>query len=222
VTVPRTPPVHEQVVGRLTADLRPVRRLWPVSARLVSWLFLAVGVLALAAIVGLRHDLGAQLHRPLYLVQIAAFLAAAAVAAGAGLRAAVPGHGGERRRAGLALAVLGAVLLLGEPRMHLLSLDVFVATGVRCAVCVAMFGLLPWAGLFVAIGRGAPLDARAAGRHAGAAAFLVGAAAVRVACPIDEPVHLLASHVGPVLLWAGLSTLAGASWLVRWRRTDPP
>ena len=219
--VPGTPQIHDTLVRRLTADLRPVPRLWPPSARLASWLVLALGVLALAAATGLRQDLRAQLHRPLYLFQIAALFAAAGLAAATGLRAAVPGYGGERRRArlALALAVFGAALLLGEPETSPLAPAVFIATGVRCALCVAMFGLLPWVVLFLAIGRAAPLDGRVVGGYAGAAAFLVGAAGVRLACPIDEPVHLLASHVAPVLLWTSLSALAGADWLVRWCRT---
>ena len=215
-----TPPIHDALVRRLTADLRPVPRLWLPSARLAAWLVLALGVLALAAATGLRQDLGTQLHRPLYLVQIAALLAAGGLAAATGLRAAVPGYGGERRGAelALALAIFGAALLLGEPETSPLAPAVFIATGVRCALCVAMFGLLPWVVLFVAIGRAAPLDGRAVGRYAGAAAVLVGAAAVRLACPIDEPVHLITSHVAPVLLWTSLSAVLGDGWLVRWRR----
>ena len=217
--IPGTPPIHDTLVRRLTADLRSVPRLWRPSARLASWLVLALGVLALAAAAGLRQDLGEQLHRPLYLLQIVALLAAGGLAAATGLRAAVPGYGGERRWAGLAvaLAVFGTALLLGEPETNPLAPAVFIATGVRCALCVAMFGLLPWVVLFVAIGRAAPLDGRTVGRYAGAAAFLVGAAAVRLACPIDEPVHLITTHVAPVLLWTSLSAVAGASWLVRWR-----
>jgi hypothetical protein len=219
MTIRGTPPIHETLVNRLKADLPPVPRLWPPTARLASWFVLAAGVLAVAAAVGLRQDLGAQLHRPLYLFQIAALLAAAALAAAAALRAAVPGYGGERRRAGLAVALglVGTALLLGEPETGSLSPVVFIASGVRCAACVAMFGLLPWVALFLAIGRTAPLDGRAAGRYAGGAAFLIGATAVRLACPIDEPAHLLTSHVAPVLLWSSLSALAGAAWLVRWR-----
>ena len=220
--IPGTPPSHDALVRRLTSDLRPVPHIWPPPARLAAWLLLALAVLALAAGAGLRHDLGAQLHRPLYLFQIAALLAAGALAAATGFRAAVPGYGGERWRAGLvlALALLGAALLLGEPGTSPVAPAVFLVTGVRCALSIAMFGLLPWVALFVAIGRAAPLDGRAVGRYAGAAAFLVGAAAVRLACPIDGPLHLLTSHVTPVLLWTSLSAVAGASWLVRWRGAE--
>src|SRR5439155_12187349 len=103
-------------------------------------------VLAFAAAIGLRRDLGVQLHRPLYLLQIAALVTAGALAAATGLRAAVPGYGGERRRARLALglAVSGTALLLAEPGTTALAPAVFATTGVRCALCVGMFGLFPW------------------------------------------------------------------------------
>ena len=224
MNVPGTPPIHEALVGRLTADLRPVPRLWRPTARLVVWLGLALVVLALAAALGLREDLGPQLHRPLYLLEIAALLVAGALAATAGLRAAVPGYGGERRRALFALTVglLGTALLVGEPGPNVLAPAAFMTIGARCAACVAMFGLLPWTALFIAIRRAAPLDGRVVGCYAGAAAFLVGAAAVRLACPIDEPVHLITTHVVPVALWTAVSALAGAGWLVRWREAGPP
>jgi len=221
MTIPGTPLIHDALVARLKAELRPVRHLWSPATRLGSWLVVAAAVLAVAAGTGLRGDLGDQLHRPLYLFQIAALFTAAAVAAGGALRAAVPGYGGERRRGGLALGlgVLATVLLLGEGAMAPRGPMLFLTTGVRCALCVAMFGLLPWTTLFVAVARAAPLDGRAVGRYVGSAAFLLGVAAVRLACPIDDPVHLLTSHVAPVLLWSSLSGLAGADWLVRWRTT---
>jgi len=217
-----TPPIHDTLVRGLTTDLRPVQRLWRPSARLVSWIVLALAVLVVAAIVGLRGDLGVQLHRPLYLLQIAALIAAGGFAAMTGLRAAVPGYGADRGPARLAftLAIVGTVLLLVEPVTESLAPVVFMTTAVRCTLCVAMFGLLPWVALFVAIGRAAPLDGRAAGRYAGAAAFLVGAAAVRLACPIDEPVHLVTSHVAPIVLWTLLTTVPASGRLVRWRRSE--
>jgi hypothetical protein len=82
---------------------------------------------------------------------------------------------------------------------------------------VAVYGLLPWAALFAAVARAAPLDGRIVGLYAGGAAFLVGAAAVRVACPIDDTVHVLAWHMPAIALWTLLSSVAGAMWLERWQ-----
>src|SRR5207249_4510477 len=94
--------------------------------------------------------------------------------------------------------------------------------GLRCALCVALFGLLPWTALFVAVRRGAPLDALVAGAYVGGAAFLVGALAVRIACPVDAPVHVLGWHVLPVVGWSALSAVAGAALLPAWRSRRAP
>jgi hypothetical protein len=87
--------------------------------------------------------------------------------------------------------------------------------GVRCAACIALFGIVPWLALVAAVARGVPLDARGAGVYVGAAAFLIGAAAVRLACPVDDGHHLLVWHVVPVVAWTAISALATAAWFAR-------
>jgi hypothetical protein len=209
---------HDTLVARLKADLTPVRPLWSPSVRLASWLALAVTVVAIAMKIGLRHDLATQLGRPLYLLEVVTLLVAGGAAAGAALWGAVPGRG-VRGMGYLApaLGLLSGVLLLTQP-VAAYSRGPFIRSGLQCAFCVTMFGLLPWAAILTAVSRGAPLEGRATGAHAGAAAFLIGAAAVRVACPIDDPLHLLAWHMTPVVFWITLSAAFGSVWLVRWRR----
>jgi hypothetical protein len=213
------PPIHDELVARLTADARPVRRLWSPSLRVASWLVLVGAVLAVAMQGGLRLDLAAQFHRPLYVLEVIALLSAGTLAASAALVAAVPGRGDARRLAhyALAVAVLGTAILFCEPASSGVPAS-SLGTDLRCASCVALFGLLPLVALLVALRRAAPLDGRAAGAYAGGAAFLVGATAVRVACPIDDPIHLLGWHMLPVMLWATLATVLGAAWTMRWRR----
>jgi hypothetical protein len=82
------------------------------------------------------------------------------------------------------------------------------------------FALVPWLALFVAVRRGAPLNGPVAGAYAGAAAVLFAAAAVRIACPIDAQLHLLAWHTPPIAMGAAFSGVAGARWLDRWRRRE--
>ncbi len=210
-----TPPIHDALVARLMADARPVRRLWTLRWRLGLWVAAAVAVLGIAAGAGLRDDLATQLLRARYLLEFGLLVGAAVGAATAALQTAVPGR--DPRQAlsvAAALALLGTAALASEPASGAGTLG----AGVRCAACIAVFGLLPWILLFVAVGRAAPLDGRAAGAYVGAAAFTIGAASVRLACPIDDHAHLLAWHVVPVLGWTALSALAGATWLVRWRR----
>jgi hypothetical protein len=215
------PPIHDALVARLTRAARPVRRLWPPAVRLSAWLLLAMVVVVTAARIGMRQDLPDQLRRPLYLLEVAVLLAVGGAAAIGALRAAVPGLAGPRARyVALGLAVSTSLIVVSELASATSWLPGSIETGLRCASCVGLFGFLPWVALLVAVGRGAPLDGRVAGAYAGGAAVFVGAAAVRVACPIDDPLHLLSGHMLPVVLWSALSAIAGVAWLTRWRRRD--
>jgi hypothetical protein len=214
------PPIHDALVARLTADLRPVRRLWPPSARLASWLGLAAAVIAGATQLGLRRDLGDQLRQPLYVLEIAMLLGGGIAAAAAALLAAVPGRHGRGVGYLALILALAAVAILGResPSGGMFSRTTFITDGLRCVFYVAAYGLLPWAALFIATARAAPLDGRAVGAYAGGAAFLVGAVAVRVACPIDNSAHVLMWHMPAIVLWTALSAVAGAVWLMPRRR----
>ena len=217
---PRTPPIHDALVARLQADLNPVRPLWSPSLRLASWLVLAGLVVAIAMGAGLRHDLAIQLGRPFYLLELGTLLGAGAAAAAAALSGAVPGRDGRRMgHVALVLGLLSGGLILSEPPAAEFSAARFVESGLQCAFCVIIFGLLPWIALVAAVARGAPLDGRVTGAHAGGAAFLIGTAAVRVACPIDDPLHVLTWHMAPVIVWTAVSAAVGSVWLVRWRRS---
>jgi hypothetical protein len=214
------PPIHDALVARLKADVGPLRPLWPPSVRLAFWFPVAAAVVAGATQLGLRHDLGRQLSQPLYLLEIAALFGAGILAAAAALLAAVPGREGRGVSSlALSLALLAVVILGYESLSAAVSRVAFVTDGLPCILYVAAYGLLPWVALFTATAGAAPLDGRAVGVYAGGAAFLVGAAAVRVACPIDDPLHVLVWHMPAIALWSCLSGVAGAAWLERWRRT---
>jgi hypothetical protein len=211
------------LVARLIADARPVRPLWSPHTRLAFWLALQVLTLGVAVKFGLRQDLGDQLRQPLFLLEVAALVGAGAMAAAMALRAAVPGMASGRSAVtpSVLLGLAVVVLMSLEPVTTMRSVWSFVASGAQCAACILAFSAIPWTALFLAVRRGAPLNGLVAGAYAGAAAFLSAAAAVRIACPIDEGLHLLASHTLPVAMGAALSAVAGARWLDRWQfRSD--
>ena len=216
----QTPPTHERLVAQLIADVQPVRPLWSPRTRLALWLALQTLTLGVAVELGLRQDLGDHLRQPLFLLQVGALVVAGAMGAAVALRGAVPGMG-SGRLAVTVLLLLGAaavVLVSLEPVVTIRSSWGFVARGAVCVICILGYAAIPWTVLFVAVRRGAPLDAPVVGVCAGAAAFLFAAAAVRIACPIDEALHLLTWHAMPVALGAALSGVAGARWLDQWRQ----
>ena len=213
-----------ELIDRLTADLRPIERPWSPWLRLACWVALAIGTVGFAAVVGLRHDLASQITGVRFQITLAALLAGAGLAACAALLSAVPGRISMREARGIGAGVLGLVLItafLGE-RMPAETTAAFLLHGLRCTVCIAAFALVPWWVLFRTVSRTAPLDGRATGLCIGAAAVLVGAACVRVACPIDDAVHIAVWHGMPAALWAGVSAMGGSAWLVRWMQIDSP
>jgi len=208
----KLPSAHDTIVARLVADAHPVRRLWPPVIRLAAWGAVAAGVLLLATRLGLREEGAAGIDSPRYLLEVVLLACAAAAAAAGALLAAIPGR--DPRPAGgvaVLLAGLGAAAFVGEPAAP----GATSLAGLRCAASIAMFGLVPWLALVAAVARGVPLDARGAGAYVGAAAFLVGAAAVRLACPVDDGHHLVVWHVVPVVAWTAISSLAIAPWFIR-------
>jgi hypothetical protein len=216
----QTPPTHGRLVAQLVSDARPVRPVWSPRTRLGLWLALQTLTLGVAVEFGLRQDLGDHLRQPLFLLEVGALMVAGAMAAAVALRGAVPGMGRGRLAVTVSLLLGAAAVALVslEPVVTIRSSSGFVARGAVCVICILGYAAIPWTVLFVAVRRGAPLDAPIMGVCAGAAAFLFAAAAVRIACPIDEALHLLTWHAMPVALAAALSGVAGARWLDRWRQ----
>ena len=209
---------HRVLVDRLSDDLRPVRRHWSPWTPLGWWMPLAVGAVALGAAIGLRHDLAVELAQRRHVLAIALLLIGSGVVAAVALLSATPGRLDDRIARRIAVGALGLAVvagLLGDAG-HAPSIAAFVLPGLRCAVCVAAFGVAPWIALFRTVRQGAPLDGRTTGLCVGAAAFLVGAATVHLACPIDDRLHLAVWHGLPVAVWALASAAVGRAWLVRW------
>jgi hypothetical protein len=206
---------HRLLVEALAANIRPVRPLWPVRARLGLWLLLEALVLLWEA-THTGNDFVRKLGHLDYALEVTFFAVAATLAAMLALRLAIPGRRAGPREVALSmvLVLIGIVLVMvGEPMRTGYPLGEFVHTGMRCAFEICVLAALPWVALWWAVRRGAPMRGAAAGALIGAAALLFAFAALRIGCPIDEPLHLVTWHLLPVLVLTALSALAGAAWL---------
>jgi hypothetical protein len=215
--------VYGAAVDRLAAELRPVRRLRRPGRRLLVWLLLEAAVLALVASGGLRHDLVGRLASPRFVAELAVLVVAGGLAATLALRAAVPGREPRGREGALVLVLvmLTVLAIVTAPGPAEGAAGGSPAGGAACTANLAALATIPWLGLLFALRRGAPVVPAAAGALAGAAAMLVAAAILRVACPHDGARHLLEWHLAPLLPAAALSAWAGAVWLPRWRGRAP-
>ncbi len=212
------PQANDTVLARLVADLRPVRPLH-LRRRLLGWLFLQGLILAVVASQALRPDIAAALHGPAFVIELAVLLSAGGVSAWLAVRTAFPARSPSWRLVGaaLALAGVGLILFAAHSRGPDMPAGAFAA-GARCLTMTVTLAALPWLVLVALLVRGAPVAPARAGALAGAASLLFAAAGARVACALDDPVHLMVWHGLPVVLGVGLSGVLGAAWLGRWAR----
>ncbi len=205
---------HRALVEQLAANLRPVRRLWPIRVRLALWL--AVGAVVAGWVLTHTHnDFVHKLGDPTYALETLFFAAAAVMVAIIALRAAIPGLESASALVALpfALVALGTLMVIMQPMRTGYPLSEFIRAGRICAYDTWLLAAAPWVVLWWAVRRGAPIHGGSAGFAVGAAAALFSFALMRLGCPNDERLHLLVWHLFPAILVTAISAVAGALWL---------
>ena len=202
-------------LARVAGPVRPLRR---PAVRLVQWAGASVlWVAAAVVIIGPRKDVMAEAARPAFAAAVATTAAAGVLAAAGALVLGVPGA--ERSwwpRAAPAVAAAAWVLALG---VRWVTADAAVARALSPpfhAACVAEIvglGAPPAWALVAMLRRAAPLRYAWSAGLAAAAGVGLAALAAQFVCPIDDPIHHLVSHVGPVAVSIVLSAGAGRRWL---------
>jgi hypothetical protein len=211
---------HRALVSRLSSQVKPAHRLWSVEVRLGLWIISEVVVLAWAA-THTGNDFLDKLKQPAYASEVIFFVAAAGISSLLALRSAIPGRSVKAIEATIAviLVITGtAFVAADEPVNTGNPMNEFVRVGLRCAYETWLFAAPPLLVLWWMVKRGAPMNGRLSGLLVGAGALFFSFAIMRVACPIDEPVHILVWHLLPALALISLSTVAGGVWLQFRRR----
>jgi hypothetical protein len=111
--------------------------------------------------------------------------------------------------AAIALAIVAA-LLATKPIHSGWTMETFLEIGRPCLWRSLAWSALPWALLFAAVRRGAPIEPLRAGALIGAAACGVTLVALRLCCQTEELLHLGVFHVLPFLALALMSAALGA------------
>ena len=206
--------LHRALVDRIAGNLQPRRPLWPVRRRLALWMVLEIAVL-LRTVIAAQSNWAARFASPAYTFEVVFFAVGGLILAAMALRAAIPGRESRPWQAVLAvgLALAGIVLLFATPIGINVPLSQFISVGLGCVVATCTKAVLPLLALWWAVRRGAPGNGRATGTLVGAAAMLFSFAIMRIDCPLDEPIHLLTWHLGPVVAVTLLTALAGSLWL---------
>ena len=144
------------LIDRLIHDFRPVKRLWPVSIRLLLWILLEAAILALAVLPNSLLDFVAAAHFHNFGLSASGLIFVSIAAAWMALRNSIPGR--ESSDAELILLVLGgvaAVLIVqfGSSNPTLPPSTDFLSTAGRQLT----FAAVPWLTLFWATRRAMPL-----------------------------------------------------------------
>jgi hypothetical protein len=215
--------LHRALVDRLVDEAAPVRRLWPVWARLVVWwVLVVVAALVVRRFEVARYDFTDRLADVAYLAELLCLATAATLLAHRALVGAVPGREPRRGTLWLVVALIGlglALASLAGARTGV-RMGEFADTGLRCLVETTLAALLPWIALMIATRRGAPMRVASVGATAGAASWLMAWVVMRIRCPFEDVLHMMTWHGLPVVAGTLVSTILGVILLAGWRR--PP
>jgi hypothetical protein len=208
---------YDQMIERLTRDLRPVARVWPLGRQVALWAAFATVFVGAVVATTPRPDLAVHLAAPAALFEVAVL---GLVLVGLGLlavRSAVPGGEPVGRTwlvVGLGVALVGALAAFGAPAPAV-PLGAFITRGLPCARTTLALAAIPALPLLIVIGRGFPLAPAASGLVAGLAGAVTAVVAMRLHCPLDDAAHQLAWHDAAILPLALISAVVAPAWR-RW------
>lgn len=198
------PGTTDDLVRRLTRELRPVRRVPRLRTVLLGTGIAGLTALAVAVLVrGVDPALVAdRLGDPVFTGVLLALLVLGPASAVGALAASIPGREVARRvAADVACLAAGAVLV---PVVLLALRDPDFGRGfsggLACQAWSLGLGLLPMVPVVVFVARALPRHPWLTAFGAGVAGVAVGALVVHLSCPSRDPAHLLIAHaLTPVL-----------------------
>ena len=206
------------LINRAIKDFKPVKRLWPVRARLSLWILLESAILLLAGAFLGYPSFASAIDKTGLMLSSAFPMVTSIAAAFLALRGSVPGREVSARELALLVAVIiGAFVMGAHP---LAGVSGFSQSRI---LAVQLFGLaaLPWMVLFWMVRRGVPLQPEKTGAVIGLAVFSFALAILRLIGYQDRSALLWLGMCG--ILLTAFSSGAGRLWLDwigRWRRSE--
>ena len=212
-----------ELIDRLSVEVRPVRRLRPPIMRLALWLLVAIPYAVLMVLLFREHaepGLAEITASPRYFVEQAAALLTAATAAYAAFASLVPGS--DRRVLWLPLLPLAAWLAsIGqgciEDWLRLGSAALAIRADTGCLVPMLLIGIVPALTMVAMLREGAPLMPRLTVALGGLAVAGLVNFVLQLFHGGDLTIMILVWHVGFLMV----ATLA-AGWigpsLIGWSR----
>ena len=207
------------LIGALTANLAPVRRLRPPVTRALSWLLLAALLLAVLAVSqGIRPDLGQRLHGPSFILGVAGASLTGILAAVAAFMLSLP----DRSRFYLLLPAPALVLWLSTIGYQCLtnwvSLEpngIRLGETARCFATLVLTSLPLSLAMVVMLRYAAPLRPMSVTLTGSLAVAAITATALSLFHDLDATVMILMWNLGTAALFVGIGGALGGkmfSW----------
>lgn len=215
-----------ELIARLSTDVRPVVRLAPPLRRLGFWLLIELPYAALLLFVFRDHaapGLRETMSSPRYFVEQTAALLTAVTAAYAAFVSLVPGSG----RRVLWLPVLPLALWLAsigqgcvQDWLRYGPAGLAVRLDMDCLVPMLLIGIVPAVVMIAMLRRGAPLMPRATLVLGGLAVAGLVNFVLQLFHGGDLTIMILVWHIGFVIVVAAIAGWLGP-WLLGWDRMKP-
>lgn len=214
----------DQLIERLVAEARPIRRLVDPSRRAALWVAIALVCVTFGVLhFGLRRDVGIAFQSLAFWLRIALLVSTMWLAVTMAFRLAVPGRDTRVWRRWWPMIALGALVALtaGDVVTSGLAGDALGSPlrGWTCLRKVAFVGAVPAALALFLIHRTTPIEPQWAALLGILAAGAAGALTAEIACPIKSPLHILLWHAMPVVASIAVGLVAGSA-LLWWMRKD--
>lgn len=203
----------DQLIERLAADVKPVRRLMDPTERAALWTALALVAIALgAAWFGVRDDIATAWLEPGVLIRIALLASTMWLSIVTAFRLSVPG--GETRAFARwwPLALLGVLTAVSAAELIAAWTIGEAGSPLRSWTCVrkvAFVGAVPALVSVALISRGFAIEPRWTALLGVLAAGAAGALTSELACPIHAPMHIFLWHIMPVVISTAIGALVG-------------
>jgi hypothetical protein len=210
----------DELIARLARDTVPVRRLPSPARRAVLWFAIALPAVALIVLaMSPRPDFAERLQDGRYLLEQAAALATAVLAAVAAFSAGVPG----RSKWILWLPLVPLAVWLGslgqgcwQTWLRIDTEGIHFSPDWICIPAIAITGAVPGAAMVAMIRRGAPLMPRLTMALGALAAGALADVGLRLFHPQDASLMVLVWQFGTVALLTALASTAGRLLVLRW------
>ncbi|MBI1363666.1 MAG: DUF1109 family protein [Proteobacteria bacterium] len=204
----------QQLAAQSDAPVRKMRHPAVVGAFLS--VFSGLFVMSSVALLGMRTDIAAMLHMPLFGLEVILALLTGVFGMFAANWLAIPDMRQQRWVCWLPFITFAGLTAIILRRYFVMPTDAFTPIGIgHCFPAVVLVAMVPAIVLVIHMRRMATVHGRLAAVVAFLSALSFGYIPARVMCPVDEFSHLLTNHLGPLLLAIPLGMFLGYR-LFRW------